>query len=230
MKRIFTGFIRQICDSLAVRRPHRFALVDRGGIAQVSRVAFFSGNRDNVATRRKHRPRPVWRNIGIVQLLGDIDEMRPHLRDIAGQTHIDGLGLTGFQIVKMQRAKLLIYDSPRPRGGGLEIQPMILDELLHLFAARVIAEERNRPVTVREEVNFLADPHGIEVVRILAWNGYHARIGKIGNPDLLGLTAPVALPRSLPLEERKVGQLRSVRRIGSVIGYGQWYLVRETTL
>src|SRR2546425_3070748 len=107
----------------------------------------------------------------------------------------------------MKRAELLVNDCSRAWGGGFQIEPVILDELLDLLGACAVAEEGDRTAAVGKEINLVTNPHRVEVVRVLAGNGHHARIGEIGNPDFLRLTATVALPRCLPLEQRYIGQV-----------------------
>src|SRR5207237_7653023 len=112
---------------------------------------------DNFAARFEYGARTVRRNVRVVQPLGHIDEMRTQFGDIARQPDLHGLGLARFQIVEMECAKLLVYDGARARRRGFEIEPMILDELLHLFGTIVIAEKRDRAAAVREEVNLVAN-------------------------------------------------------------------------
>ena len=39
-----TGLVREICDRLSIRRPHRILFVNSRRIGQVARVAFFVAN------------------------------------------------------------------------------------------------------------------------------------------------------------------------------------------
>ncbi len=164
MKRVFTGFVREIGDGLAIWRPDRFALIYTHRVGQVSRITLFSGNRDDIATSCKDCARTVRRNIRIVQFLGDVYEMRAQLHNVAGQAHFDWLGLTRLQIVKMKRAKLLVNNGAGTRGGRFEIQTVVLDELFHLFGTRVITEERDWSAAIGKKIYLVADPHGIEIV------------------------------------------------------------------
>jgi hypothetical protein len=67
--------------------------------------------------------------------------------------------------------ELFINDCSRPSGSGLKIETVIFDKLLYLPCACAVAEEGDRSVAVREEINLITDPHGIEVIGILTGNG-----------------------------------------------------------
>src|SRR5207245_10183513 len=70
---------------------------------------------------------------------------------------------------------------------------------------RVIAQQGHRSVAIGEEKHAIANPHGIEVVRIVARNGGHAGIGKLGYPNRRSPPAAVALPNLEGMIQRNVG-------------------------
>src|SRR5690348_1488774 len=103
--------------------------------------------------------------------------MRSDLWNVARQPHLDAARLAGDYLVDDLRAAVLVDDGPGACGRALEIEATIFDELLHLARFQVVAEQGYRTVAVGEEVDPAADPHGVEVVGILARNGGNAGVG-----------------------------------------------------
>ena len=97
--------------------------------------------------------------------------------------------------------------APGPASADLKSRPVVVDDLGDFVGFRVIGEEADRTIAVRKEVDVVADPHGVEVVRIVARNLLHVGIGQARDPDGHGLAAAIALPGGLPLELRRVGDL-----------------------
>src|SRR5207249_5454811 len=114
--------------------------------------------------RFEDRPCSSRRDMGIVQALAYIDEMRPQLQQVARDVYGHGFGSAGFQIVEVQRSELLIDDCVGSRGSGLQVETLILDNLLHAFRMGVVAEEGDRTISVGQKINLVANPHGVEVV------------------------------------------------------------------
>ncbi len=54
---VIARFIREVGDPLAVGRPGRVALGRAGGLGQIARIAFFRGNREDLAASFKQRAR-----------------------------------------------------------------------------------------------------------------------------------------------------------------------------
>src|SRR5215469_3904170 len=91
-----------------------------------------------------------------------------------------------------------------------------------LFCLGVICEEADRTIAVREEIDRVADPHGVMIVRVLARDLDDAGVFEIGDPDGSGLPAVVSLPRFLPLGMGNVGDVGPIRRKAGIFGSRKW--------
>src|SRR5262249_23922968 len=67
-------------------------------------------------------------------------------------------------------------------------------------------------VAIGKEVDGVAYPHRIEVVRVLAGNLIDTGVLEISDLDGCGLAAPITLPRLLSLRMRDIGHPRTIRR------------------
>ena len=139
--------------------------------------------------------------------------MRPDFGKVAHNRDVQSAIACGLEVQEVERPKLLVDDGVGRGGSGFDVQAIVLHDLLHLLRLDVVSEEGHRAIAVREEINGVADPHGIEVVGIFAGNhGFNAGIRKIRDPDRFGLSATIALPGILPVNVRHIGDARSVRR------------------
>src|SRR5260370_31787408 len=138
--------------------------------------------------------------------------MRADCFNVAGYVNVDGLSLTRAGIVDLDRSELFDDNRVRTGGGGLEIETIAMQRLGNLLRLSVVREQTHWTVAVGEEVNCVAYPHGIVVVRVLSRNFRHARVFQVGNPDGCGLTAAVALPCRLPLRIRHISEMRAIGR------------------
>src|SRR2546430_4559654 len=59
----------------------------------------------------------------------------------------------------------LFRSRPGTGAGGLEVEAVVIERLRHLLRPRVVAEEGDRTVPVGKEVDLVAHPHRVEVVR-----------------------------------------------------------------
>ncbi len=136
----------------------------------------------------------------------------------------------------MEGAKLGVDDGPGAGRGRLEVGSVVVDDLRHRAALRIVAEEGHRAVSVGEEIDLAAHPHRVRVVGDLARDGHDARIGQVGYPYRSGHSPAVALDRNIgvdrpvaPVPERDIGKVAAVRedRTCTPIGKGRGSAVRR---
>src|SRR5579864_8234531 len=94
----------------------------------------------------------------------------------------------------MDGAELLNRYRPRPGARVFEIEAVVLKRRTDGLRSGIVAVERNGAVPVRQKVDAVIYPHGIEVVGILTGDLRHARIGKPRNPNGRGAPAAIAFP------------------------------------
>ena len=75
-----------------------------------------------------------------------------------------------IQVVELDGAELLDHDGVGTGGGGLEIEAVAVQSFGNLFGLGVVGEEADGAVAVGEEVNRVADPHGVVIVGVVAGN------------------------------------------------------------
>src|ERR1017187_1689827 len=229
VQRVFARFIREVSYRLTVWRPGWRTLHDARRASEIANVALVRGRREDFAVRLKDRAHAGGGDPGFANLARHVLEMRPHFGEVG--RHLDGylvLLLRG-DVVDMNLPELFVDDGARPGGGVFDVLPRVFDELIHLLAARIVLEQRYRPVAVGEEIDFVADPHRVEIVRIRARDFFRFQIREIHHPDVAGAPPAVSLPRNevvtvggeLPAVQRLVGHAFHIRRIGSSEGHGK---------
>ena len=172
VKRVFTRFVGEISDGLAVGRPRRIPIGDGGRAGEVAHVALFGGHSDDLAVRLEDGTRARRRKGGLRQLPGrNLFEVRARLRQISGEAHGYGALATAREIKQMQRTELLINDRAGAGGGGFQIEAFILQERGDRAALDVVAEERRGAGAIGKEIDLITDPHRVEVVRVFAGDG-----------------------------------------------------------
>ena len=162
VQRVIARFVGKVRDALAIGRPAWLPLHHRRALGQVARVALFGRNGDDLAPRFEDCPRTVGRYVGIGEPLGDVDVVRPHLRQIAGQGDRDLLGPPALQVIQMQRAELFIHDGARSRRSRFEIEALVFDGAGDFLRFDVIKEQRHRPFAVGEEIDPVAHHIGLK--------------------------------------------------------------------
>src|SRR5439155_418364 len=68
------------------------------------------------------------------------------------------------------------------------------DELRDSLCRRIVAKQSYRPVTVREEVDLVADPHWINVVGVRTRNLLGAQVAEVGYPQVARFPASIPFP------------------------------------
>ena len=229
VQRVLAGLVGEPGDPLTVWRPGRIAVGDRGASRQVPDVALLRRHGQDLTVRFEEDTLAGRGKGGMQDLPGlHLLEVRTELGQVGGQCHLHPVRLPGAQIVEAQRSQLVVDDRPRTGAGGLDVEAVLVgDHLAHRGRARVVGEQRHRPRPVGKEVDRVAHPDGVLVVRALARKLGHAGIAEVGDPDRCRLSAPVALPGRLPLEVGHVGEMRPVRRVGRLVARRQRDLGRE---
>src|SRR5215469_803965 len=128
----------------------------------------------------------------------------------------------------MQGAKSLVDNRTGPSGGGFNRESFRLNDLHIFLRLRVVGEESVGTVFVGEVIDGIADPHRVDVTPIYTGNFDDRRVGEISDPKLGGCAAAIVVPRSPGLGSWPIGDVRTIRRVGTLIGERQRQLCRET--
>jgi len=119
----------------------------------------------------------------------------------------------------MKNSKLRIDNRARTSGGRCDVEALIVDHPRDFLCFGVVGEKCPRAFAVGQEIDGLACPHRIAIIRILPRHLDDARIREIGDPYRCCLAAAVALPVRLPLKNGNIGNVGAVGRIGPVLGH-----------
>ncbi len=137
----------------------------------------------NFPMRFKHRSRSSWRNIGVLDALPGIHQVRPHRREIPSHLNIHCAVFAARWIKHVYRPELLIHNRVRPRRCRFNVHAIAGQRFSHLLAAGVIHIQTHRAIAVRQKINFVAHPHRRRIVRILSLHLFYAGVGKFCDPD-----------------------------------------------
>src|SRR5205085_6304567 len=90
-------------------------------------------------------------------------------------------GIRDLTVTGVQTCALPIYDPARSGAGAHNILAGVRQQLSDLLRLRIVAEQRHGAFAIRKEVDLVADPHGVDVVGIGAWNrSEERRVGTEG--------------------------------------------------
>ena len=186
----------------------------------------------------EHGARARGRESGVQDLfVAHFFEMRPDLWQVGGDAHRHRAFAASGEIVKVQRAELLVNDGAWTGRGGFQIEAVVRHELLHRARRHVVAEQRGRPAAVGQEIDFVADPHRVEVVGVFARERRDARVGQPRDPDGRGFSPAVILDRDVGVAStvtavpaRDVGELGLVLRIRALHAHRERQFRRKTAV
>src|SRR6266851_49303 len=148
-----------------------------GRLRHVADRSLLRGYSENLTASFKDGADAAGGNVSRANALGDLLIPRSHGREVAGQTNVDRARLTGCEIELMQRAELLIDDGAVSSGSRKNVLPIGRQNATDFLAGRVVGKKGDRAFAIGQEVNFIADPQGIEIVGIFARDFLDPRIG-----------------------------------------------------
>ena len=132
------------------------------------------------------------------------------------------------EIEQMDGTELLVRNGIGASGSALDVQAVVFEDLANLFGLRVIGEERSAALAIGEEIDGVADPHGIEIIGVFVRNFFDVERRKIDEPNETGVTAVVVLPGALPYADGNIREAFLVRGVRAFGGYGKGKLERRT--
>ena len=80
----------------------------------------------------------------------------------------------------MQRSELLVNDDIGAGIRGLEVQPVVRDDLRNLFVPWIISEQREWTISVGEKIHASAQPHRANIVGVGAWDFFNVAAAEVG--------------------------------------------------
>ena len=144
-----------------------------------------------------------------------LHEPRTRLGQVGRHADLEPGRLARARVEDVQVSRLLVDHLARAGRGALD-REVARDSVRRttFFGRGVVRVEVELAVAIGEEVDRLADPHGLGVVAAAGGLGdlLVREVGELEHPDPRGRAAPIVLPLAEPLAQRRVGQELPVGR------------------
>ena len=131
------------------------------------------------------------------------------------------LGVLRGWVEAVDVAAVLEDDQPAVGGGELDVVVLEVGHLLRLLRAGVVNEDVHRAVAVGEEVDFVAHPHGEDILGVVVGHVFDRLLVRIVDPDVVGHAAFVVLPGAELAHDTIVSQAPAVGCIAAKAAFGQ---------
>ena len=102
------------------------------------------------------------RDARVIDLLGDFFKVWTDLDEIRRNVNFHKLIVMARKVEEMQRAELFVDDGSGARVGRFDRESGVIDELRFRLRFYVVSEECVGAVAIRQKINRVADPHGVE--------------------------------------------------------------------
>ncbi len=210
---VLAAHVRNERNRCAVRRPHRVPVVGVGGVGEVARRPLLDGHREHVPARREDGALALGGEVEPVDEPGGGIAPRPAVQAVVWHGDREPRLLPGRHIVHRQFATQLVDDAAGVvRGRPADIPRGRAGELLYSFASDVKAVQVEGAVTIGDEEDTAADPHGIALGALGVGHRPHLVGGQVVNVEVLRPPALVPFPGAKVAEQRRVDHLAPVRR------------------
>ena len=217
----FAGGVGDVSDVFAVGRPGAAAVVCAGRTGEVFRHALLYGQVEDFAAGRGHDPFAVRREASAAQVLAAVLDGTAGVNIVRRQRDLHLLGPLRGRVEAVDVAAILEDDQPAVGGGELDVVVLEVGHLLRLLGRRVVDKDVHRAVTVREEVDLVAHPHGEDVLGVVVGHVLHGFLVRVVDPDVVGHAAFVILPRAELTHHAVVSQTSAVGRVAAKAALGQ---------
>src|SRR5262249_2276312 len=143
-QRIFARVLAEPGDPFAVGRPCRRPVRHAWRTGDVAKIAFIGGYRYDFAASLKNRPGACWREARIQKIFRfNLSEVRSGLGKVPADTNVYPVALSRCEIIDVYPTELLVNNAARSGGGGLQIEPVIFDQLPDLVRFGLILIQRH---------------------------------------------------------------------------------------
>ena len=228
---VFAGFVGEIGDPFAVRRPRRAELVNAGMFRRESAdAAVLGGNGEDVAASFHDRARAGGRDCSAADVLSDALKFRTGF-DVFGADHDGKIArFAAIEIVFVEQAAVFVDDGIRAEAGPLDVELLVVGEFFGLLGGEVVAVEIHDAIAVADEIDGVAVPHGEHVHASGFRQLFVGIFFQVVDGDREAPAAAIALPGAEFLRSFEIGDFCAVGREGSEVAArnGQW--VRCATL
>src|SRR5262249_20757665 len=161
----------------------------------------------------EHDAGPTRRQADVLNVLTDLLDPRPHAGQVAADGDVELVRLAGLQVEQVQPVDAVEDDRVGARRGRLDVCPVGRQHAADLAGSGVVGVQRGRAAAVGEEEDLRSDPHGVEIVGVLAGQFLDRGGLQVGDPYERRAAAAVLFPGDVPpgkaarVGERDVGQV-----------------------
>ncbi len=155
---------------------------------------------------------------------------RHHPGEIARRSNIHDVLFSGFRIEFVDIAGLLEHDRAGAGVKRFDVEVGEFGDLRQLLPFRVVRPDIRHAVTIGDEVDRVAHPHGIHVFGIGPGRRNEVVALEIDDPDRAVLPAAVVAPFLIPGVVHPIGDVRAVGGDLTLITAGQRQRLFDATL
>ena len=189
-------------------------------LRQVTRDARFDGYGPYVATCTEGHTGAVGRDAAAVDELAAVDVFVADASVVVNDLHFDGVFLAIAEVVTVQLAAVFIDDVVVAQRRPFDVVISVLSHFLCLLGVVVVNEEVHRAVAVGTEVDFIADPHGEDILRLIVGDVFGSLGLEVMDPNLVGHAALVVFPGAELTHDAVIGHLFAIWGIGEPAAFG----------
>ena len=195
---VLTRLVAEVRHPLPVRRPRRLALRRAARVRQVADVALLAWNRKNLAARLDDDPLARGRERDVGDPAGHVLPARHHPRKIAAGGDLDRLAPAAFRIEAVDPPALLEDNRPATGVDRLDVEVGELRRLGELPGFGIERPDIRDAVTIGEEVDGVARPDRVHVLRVCPRRRDEIVSFEIDDPDRPVLAAAIIAPLLVP--------------------------------
>ena len=222
--------IADVGDILPVGTPLGFALVHAGGAGEVARHALLHGHVKHLATRAHHHAVAIGRQMAGGDEVFHMAQLIARRTVLAVQFHVHLVILFAVGVEHIEVAAVFKHDFAASARRKFHI---VVGELRHFarYAAHgVVHKDVHGLVAVAHEIDFIAHPHGVDVLSHVVGHVFHRAVAGVVNPDVVGHAALVVFPCAEFAEHTVVGHAFAVGSKTAESAFGQRQLLRHAAV
>ena len=222
--------VADVGDILAVRTPLGIALVHTGSVGNVAGHTMLGGHIKYLATGTDGNTAAIGRQTAATQVVLDLALLLTSEVVLAVEIYRNLLAALGRRVKHIEVAAVLEHDLAATTVGKLHIILGKVSHLLRRARTGVIDKDVHAVIAVAHEIDFVANPHGIDILGNVVGHVGH-RLGlSVIDPDVVGHAALVVFPGAELAEDAVIGQLSAIGIVTAKTAFGQRQLLRHTAI
>src|SRR5580692_265071 len=213
---VFSGFVGEIGDPLAVRGPRGAEFMDARVLrCQRANAAVLGGDGEDVAASFNDGARAGRRDCGAANGLGDAFEFPAGLEVLGANDDGETARFATVEIVFIEQAAIFVDDGVGAEARPLDVEVLIVGQFFGLLRSEVVAVEVHDAVAVAYEIDGVAVPHGEHVHAGSLGQLFIRVLFQIVDGDRQAPAAAITFPGAKFLRGFEIRDLGAIRGEGS---------------